>query len=105
MKKNILDTVHESVKGLHDAGLIDPTTMRKFDSLCLIPAKKLTKSDVKKIRLSVKVSQPVFAQYLNVSPSTVKQWETGEKHPSGASLRLLQLVGNSGLELFNSIRS
>ncbi len=105
MGKNILDTVHETAKGLQDAGVINSTTMRKFDLLCLEPAKKMSKREVKRIRLSVKVSQPVFAQYLNVSPSTVKKWEAGEKHPSGASLRLLQLVDNSGLALFNSIRA
>jgi len=36
--------------------------------------------------------------YLNVSPYTVKHWERGEKHPSGAALKLLNIVAKKGLE-------
>lgn len=79
--------------------------MRKFDAQCLEPAKKLSKAEIKKIRLMVKVSQPVFAEYLNVSPNTVKKWESGEKHPKGASLRLLQLIKYDGLEIFKNIQA
>ena len=69
MSKNILETVHETAKGLHDAGLLDMTTMKTFDALCLTPTKKMTKSYIKNIRLRLKVSQPVFAHFLNVTPS------------------------------------
>lgn len=101
----ILKTVHEAAKGLHKSKLIDKTTMRKFDAYCLESAPKMTKIKIQKIRKTIKVSQPVFAQFLNVSPSTIKQWENGEKHPGGASLRLLQLVERQGLDLFKSIQS
>jgi len=40
----------------------------------------------------------VFAACLNISASTVKKWETGEKHPNGASLKLLNLVAKKGLD-------
>jgi putative transcriptional regulator len=105
MSKSILETVHESVRGLYEIGLVDATTMRKFDAQCLEPAKKMSKAEIKKIRLKVKVSQPVFAEYLNVSPTTVKKWESGEKHPNGASLRLLQLVKHDGLDVFKNIQA
>lgn len=101
----ILKTVHEAAKGLYKSGLIDATTMRKFDAQCLEPAKKMSKLEIKKIRLKVKVSQPVFAEYLNVSSATVKKWESGEKHPNGASLRLLQLVKHDGLDIFRNIQA
>ena len=45
------------------------------------------------------VSQPVFARYLNTSASTVKQWESGEKRPSGMALKLLSIVKKHGLEI------
>ena len=44
-----------------------------------------------------KASQSVFAAYLNVTPGLVSQWERGEKHPQGASLKLLSLVAKKGL--------
>jgi putative transcriptional regulator len=37
------------------------------------------------------LSQSVFARLLNVSPKTVQAWEQDVNHPSGASLRLLQI--------------
>lgn len=37
MDKSILETVHDSVKGLYDAGIVDATTMHEFDVLCLPP--------------------------------------------------------------------
>ena len=41
----------------------------------------------------------VFAAYLNVTPGLVSKWERGEKHPQGASLKLLSLVEKKGLEI------
>ena len=97
MKKSILEVVHESAKGLYDADLVDAQTMRTFDALCLSPVRELSPNQIKKIRLREKVSQPVFALYLNTTLSTVKKWETGEKHPSGISLKFLDLISRKGL--------
>ncbi|OGT44127.1 MAG: transcriptional regulator [Gammaproteobacteria bacterium RIFCSPHIGHO2_12_FULL_37_34] len=94
---SILETVHETAKGLYDANIIDAITMREFDELCLPKIKKLSPRQIKSIRLREKVSQPVFAKFLNTTLSTVRQWEQGEKHPRGTSLRLLNLVGEKGL--------
>jgi DNA-binding transcriptional regulator YiaG len=38
----------------------------------LNPIKDLTPNQIKKLRVKEQVSQPVFAAYLNISPSTVK---------------------------------
>lgn len=97
MDKSILEVVHESAKDLYEIGVIDTVTMRKFDTLCLPPVKNFSQKEIKKIRLRIKLSQPVFAHVLNVSPSTIKHWETGEKHPSGAALKLLNIVAQKGL--------
>jgi putative transcriptional regulator len=45
------------------------------------------------------MSQAVFAAVLNVSVSSVQKWESGEKKPSGASLKLLNLVKRKGVEV------
>ncbi|WP_010599001.1 helix-turn-helix domain-containing protein [Rickettsiella massiliensis] len=98
MKKSILKVVHESAKGLHDIGLLDAETMRTFDGMCLEPVHKLSPRQIKLLRLREKVSQPVFAAFLNITPSTIKKWETGEKHPRGTSLKLLNIVEKKGLK-------
>ena len=48
------------------------------------------------VRTSLEVSQPVFAQVLNVSPKLVQAWEQGARKPNGASQRLLQVAEENG---------
>jgi len=57
------------------------------------PAPKWTTARIRKLRNEVlRMSQPVFAALLNVTTSTVRSWEQGQKIPSGAAARLLQLL-------------
>jgi len=101
MKKrneNILSVVHETAKGLHDAGVMDAITMRKFDQLCLPPVKTYEPHEIKQIRLRSRVSQAVFAAYLNVSKTSVASWESGEKKPGSTAVKLLNLVDRKGIE-------
>ncbi len=97
-RSRILDAVHETAKGLHDAGVMDETTMREFNAMCLPPVKQYTAKDIKPVRKSLHVSQPVFAAYPDVTKSTVAHWEQGYKKPRGPSLKLLDLVERKGLE-------
>jgi putative transcriptional regulator len=97
-KRKILDTVHNTAKGLHEAGVMDARTMREFDVLCLPPIKNLSAAQIKRLRMRNNASQAVFAAYLNTSPSTVQKWEQGQKKPNGPSLKLLNLIERKGLE-------
>ena len=99
MAKKILDTVHDTAKGLHKAGVMDTKTMHEFDALCLTAVKNLSAAQIKRLRTRNKASQAVFAAYLNTSPSTVQKWEQGQKKPNGPSLKLLNLVQDKGLEV------
>lgn len=94
----MLEVAQEMAQGLYDAGIMDATTMREFEALCLRPVKDLSSQEIKKIRLRERVSQAVFAKFLNTTVSTVRQWEQGEKHPRGTSLKLLNLVADKGLQ-------
>lgn len=96
---DILKVMHETAKGLHEAGAMDMATMREVDSLCLPKIKQYTPTQIKRIRTKSKASQAVFALYLNTSPSTVQKWEAGQKYPNGPSLKLLNLVAEKGLEV------
>lgn len=97
--KSILEAVHETAEGLHEAGAMNDLTMREFDALCLPPVKELSAAQIKRIRVKNKASQPVFAALLNTSPSTVKQWEQGDKKPSGLSMKLLNIVADKGIQV------
>ncbi|MBI1321453.1 MAG: hypothetical protein GC168_21245 [Candidatus Hydrogenedens sp.] len=44
-----------------------------------------------RLRTKYKLSQPIFAAALNVSSKTVQAWEQGQRVPSHASVRLLQI--------------
>lgn len=48
--------------------------------------------DIKKIREKNRYSQGMFALVLNVSVKTIRSWETGQRKPSHAALRLLEVV-------------
>lgn len=99
MKNSILDVVHDTAKDLRDAGVMDMQTMREFDVLCLPQVEALDAQAIKLIRERARVSQAVFAAYLNTSASTVRQWEQGNKKPRGTSLKLLHLVAQKGLDV------
>lgn len=102
MNRKILKTIHKSINSLYQLDIVDKTTMHEFDLLCLKKMKKMLPKDIKKVRLNAHVSQPVFARLLNVSPSAVKKWETGENEPSGAALRLLQVIDKNGFKVISN---
>ncbi len=96
-RSKVMASIHETAEDLHSAGVMDKQTLREFDALCLTPVQTLTPEEIRRLRLREGTSQAVFARYLNVSTGLVSQWERGEKHPQGASLKLLTLVAQRGL--------
>lgn len=53
MEKSITEVVHESVKGLRRAGLVNAETMHIFDTLCLPVARDLSPKLKAKVRKRV----------------------------------------------------
>jgi putative transcriptional regulator len=97
-KSAILEAVHDTAADLHGLGFIDKRKMRKFDALCLAPIAPYDSEKIRALRDSLQLSQAVLAALLNTSLSTVRKWEVGDKHPSGPSLKLLDLLERKGLE-------
>ena len=95
----IAEVVHASASALYRIGAMDKATMREFDEACLSVPAPMEPKRIKRIRESQKVSQPVFARYLNTSESTVEKWESGAKKPSGMALKLLDIVEKHGLKI------
>jgi putative transcriptional regulator len=93
----VMASIHETAEGLHAAGVMDKQTMRKFDEACLTLVRPLTPEEIRALREREGASQAVFARYLNVTTGLIGQWERGEKHPQGASLKLLSLIARHGL--------
>ncbi|WP_206999792.1 helix-turn-helix domain-containing protein [Trinickia mobilis] len=98
-KSDAFESIHSAVSDLREAGIVDKRTMRKFDGLCIAETPAFDAKAVASIRKAAKVSQPVFALYLNTSVSTVQKWETGAKHPSGMAAKLLQVIQKHGLQV------
>jgi putative transcriptional regulator len=94
----VMASIHETAEGLHAAGVMGKQTMRQFDEACLTPVRPLAPEEIRALREREGASQAVFARYLNVTTGLISQWERGEKHPQGASLKLLSLVAKNGLD-------
>jgi putative transcriptional regulator len=56
------------------------------------PIKPLRPKEIRALRHRLNVSQAVFAGLLNVPKVTAISWERGRRQPTGAALRLLDLV-------------
>ena len=74
------------------------STLGKYDALCLDPIPEYDSEKIRSLRDRYQLSQTVLASLLNTSPSAVRQWELGDKHPSGPSQKLLNLLERKGLE-------
>ncbi|HEY9683261.1 MAG TPA: DNA-binding transcriptional regulator [Drouetiella sp.] len=98
-RSRIAESVHTTVAGMHKAGTMSKETLRHFDESCLASPANLEPAEIKALRESFNLSQPVFARYLNTSESTVAKWERGDKHPSGIALKMLAVVQKHGLEV------
>lgn len=97
-KSDAFAAIHSSASALHKIGAIGKTTMKRFDASCVSEPPALKPEQIKRLRLRFRVSQPVFARYLNTSESTIEKWETGAKQPSGMARRLLFVVEKHGLK-------
>ncbi len=98
-KSDAFEAIHSTVAGMYKAGTVDKETMRSFDESCLTVPDSIEPAQIKSIRESQHVSQPVFARYLNTSESTVEKWEAGVKKPSGMAIKLLMIVQKHGLKM------
>ncbi|HPA00677.1 MAG TPA: DNA-binding transcriptional regulator [Chiayiivirga sp.] len=93
----IIESLRGDLAALVEADAINKVTMREFDAVCPPPVREFGAADIKRLRESLKFSQPVFALHLHTSASTVRKWEQGETQPSGPALKLLNVLADKGL--------
>jgi len=94
----IIESVREDMDALLKAGVISKVTMRDFQAQFPAPVRAFSPGDIKALRESLNISQPVFAHHLHTTASTVKKWEQGESRPAGPALKLLNIIADKGLQ-------
>ena len=88
---------------MHANGTIDDASYRKItmrdvnkaEAVTLAP---LTGEDIRALRERAKMSQAVFAKYLNLTVGYVSQLEREIKRPTGPALALLNVIRRKGIE-------
>ncbi len=98
MKKSIAESITSTVKDLNKSGLVDNITMKNIENLCLPDVQEYTPEKIVSIRKKFRLSQAALASIFNISPSTVQKWEQGNKKPTGASRKLLDIIERKGIE-------
>jgi putative transcriptional regulator len=93
----------ETAGGMRKAGLLDKATHEKITlrHLGSKPTPKvapMTGAQIRKLRERARMSQAVFARYLNLTVGYVSQLERGTKQPTGAALALLNVIHRNGIE-------
>ena len=68
-----------------------------------VPPPEIAAEDVAALRAKTGMSQAVFARVLNVSTKTVQSWEQGERKPSHAALRMLQVLEANPTSVFEIV--
>ena len=98
MRASISESIISTFEDLHTNGIIDEEALNNISSLYTPEIKEYTPERIIDIRKRFKLNRPAMAQLLNISPSTIRQWEKGTKKPKGASKKLLDVAERKGLE-------
>ncbi len=93
MRDEIKEAIGMTVQGMINNGLDSSFTKRELDELGVkMPEVDFSPEEIRRIRSLLNVSQDVFAKLLNVSLSSVRQWEQGKRKPTGSTMILLELL-------------
>ncbi len=93
MRANIEEAIASTVTDMIEADIPVSFTQKELNKLGVTVAKvSLQPQQIQHIRKQLNLSQTVFAKLLGVSPSSVRQWEQGQRRPSGATMILLELL-------------
>ncbi|MCF6187760.1 MAG: helix-turn-helix domain-containing protein [Desulfobulbaceae bacterium] len=98
MRKSIAKSITSTVQDLNRSGLVDDITMKNIEKLCIPEVQEYSPEQIVSIRQKFSLSQAALASIFNISPSTVRKWEQGNKKPAGASRKLLDIIERKGLE-------
>ena len=88
----LIQSMEEAVR--IESGTLRPARRRHrtITDVTVSPPPAYGASQVRALRDRLGLSQPLFAQALNVSVGTIRGWEQGARVPDGPSRRLLEVV-------------
>jgi len=93
MRDSIKEAIALTVTDMMNVGLESSFTDKELKKLGIeILPISLHAEEIQQIRKTLGVSQSVFAKLLNVSLSSVRQWEQNLRKPTGATMVLLELL-------------
>jgi putative transcriptional regulator len=99
LAKALLQTAGDMRKaGLLDKATHDKITMRHLGAKGAPKVARVTAEQIRTMRERAKMSQAVFARYLNLTVGYVSQLERGTKQPTGAALALLNVIRRKGID-------
>jgi putative transcriptional regulator len=84
--------------GLMDEATHEKITMRTLGKDMAPEPAPITAEEIRGLREKARLSQAVFARYLNLTVGYVSQLERGAKRPSGPALVLLDLIRRKGVD-------
>lgn len=96
------EAILETAEDMHRLGVMSDATHAKITLRHLrkdgAPERApLSGDEIRNLREQARLSQAVFARYLNLTVGYVSQLERGAKRPSGPALVLLDLIRRKGL--------
>lgn len=96
----ILETAADMRRlGIMDAATHEKITLRQLGKDAARAPAAITGDEIRSLREEARLSQAVFAHYLNLTVGYVSQLERGAKRPSGAALVLFDLIRRKGMEV------
>lgn len=99
LTKALLETADDMRRaGVMDAAAHAKITLRHLGERGDVVAEPITGPEIRKLRVKARLSQAVFARYLNLTPGYVSQLERGAKRPSGPALVLLNVIRRKGID-------
>lgn len=89
----IMSFYDDIVQGLNEAIEYKKGNLKlRTAEISVAPLPDIESTDVKNIRLSLDMTQVIFAAVMGVSVKTVEAWESGTNTPSGTARRMLSLL-------------
>ena len=94
----------EMAKDMHKICVMDDAGYEKITMRHLggeantTPFAPMTGEDIRALREQARMSQAVFARYLNLTVGYVSQLERGAKRPTGPALALLDVIRRKGMD-------
>lgn len=102
-KARLRAEIVEGARALHRLGAVtdqdlEKTTLRMLGKDAVPKIEPLAPTDIQRLRKKANVSQAVLAAFMNVATHTVSQWESGDRRPTGAALKLLHIIKREGIK-------